>query len=338
MRGNALGKTTTIVALCRASNIPARLMAGIFLQESIGAELHYWAEVSTEDQWLPFDVDLGFSAEVPVNLLPIAYDTESISYFEDETPLETSIDIETVPAFAGTMGDEKKKLIQIIDLTRLSLTTQHMLASLLILPFGALITQLFRQIIGVHTFGIFSASLLALAMVYADWITVLVIVLVVGFFGMAGRAFLVEGLTRVPRPVIVFTLVAMSMAFAVSLMEFVNMKPNANAILLPIVILVTLIDRIYATQEQRGMLITLYRIGWTAVIVLLCYLLFKMEGLRHVVLLPPEIHFYTLALVLLISLYNKPTLLELNMFELLREPASRKINASTKNKEKVENK
>jgi len=196
----------------------------------------------------------------------------------------------------------------------------------LILPFGALITQFFQQIIGVKMFGTFSAPLLALAMVYADWFTVVVILSIVGIFGMGGRAYIAEGLTRVPRLVIVFTLVAMSMTLAVSLMEFFNMNPNTNAVLLPIVILVSLIDRIYATQEDLGMVVTLHRIFWTIAVAFFCFLIFKMEWLQHLMLLHPEIHFFTLAMVLLVSLYPKPTLIELSELGWLREPIKKKAS------------
>jgi transglutaminase-like putative cysteine protease len=330
MRGNALGKTVAFVALCRAASIPARLVVGVVLKEAIDADLHYWAQVYEDGQWLPYDIEHGYSGELPPNYLALAYDRESISYFEDPTPVETTVDIEAIPAHAGMLGKEKKQFIQIIDLTRLPVTTQQLLAILLILPFGALITQFFRQIVGANSFGTFSAALLALAMVYADWITVVVILSIVGIFGMGGRALISEGLTRVPRLVIVFTLVALSMAFAVSLMEFLNMEPNASAILLPIVILVTLIDRIYATYEDHGLTITLYRIAWTAVIALFCFVLFKMDWLKHLILIHPEIHFFTLATVLLISLYAKPTLMELPALRWLREPEQKNATARKK--------
>ena len=325
MRGNALGKTTAFVALCRAANIPSRVVAGVVMKETIDADIHYWAEVYEDGHWLSYDIDHGYSGELPSNYLPLAYDRENISYFEDPTEVETTIDIETMPAHAGMLGKDKKQFLQIIDLTRLPVTTQQLLAILLILPFGALITQFFRQIVGVNSFGTFSAALLALAMIYADLITVLVILSIVGIVGLGGRALIAEGFTRVPRLVIVFTLVALSMAFAVSLMEFLNMEPNASAVLLPIVILVTLIDRIYATHEDYGLTITLHRIAWTAVIAVFCFLLFKMDWLKHLVLIHPEIHFLTLAAVLVISLYSKPTLLEAPALHWLREPKSKKV-------------
>lgn len=323
-RANGLGKTMAFVALCRASNIPARLVAGIVLREAIDADLHYWSQVYVDEKWLSYDVEHGYVGELPPSYLPLAYDRENIAYFEDPTLIETTIDIETMAASAGMLGKEKKNLIEIIDLTRLEVGTQQLLSVLLILPFGGLITQFFRQIIGINMFGTFSAPLLALAMIYADWITVVVILVVVSIFGLGGRASIAVGLSRVPRLTIIFVLVAMSMAFGVSIMEYFNMNPNAGAVLLPIVILVSLIDRIYATREDYGMVITLHRLGWTIVVAFICFLVFKMVWLRHIVLIHPEIHFFTLAIVLLISLYKKPTLIEHAAFQWLREPVKKK--------------
>ncbi|WP_455376062.1 7TM domain-containing protein [Kaarinaea lacus] len=328
MRANGLGKTMTFIALCRSSNIPARLVVGVVMREAIGAEMNYWAQVYIDEKWQPYDVEHGYTGELPANYLALAYNRENVSYFEDPTPVDTTIDIEAIPASAGMLGKGKKSVIEIIDLTRLEVTTQHLLAVLLILPFGGLITQFFRQIIGVKMFGTFSAPLLALAMVYADWITVAIIVTTVGIFGLGGRAYIAAGLTRVPRLTIIFIMVAMSMAFAVSFMDYFNMNPNSSAVLLPIVILVSLIDRIYAAHEDYGMLVTLHRVAWTIIVAFFCFLVFNLIWLRHLVLMHPEIHFFTLSLVLLISLYSKPTLFELPALHWIREPIHPKTEKS----------
>lgn len=331
MRSDALGKTMVFISLCRSANIPARLVTGVILKETIDADFHHWAEVYDGGKWQPFDLENGYAGELPSSYLSIAYNRETLSYFEDPTPIETSVDIEIVPTLAGIMGKENKRLSQLIDLSRLDVNTQQLLTVLLILPFGALITQIFRQLVGVRMFGTFSAPLLALAMVYADWITVLVIVAIVGLFGMSGRATIAEGMSRTPRLVITFTLVALSMTFAVSLMDYLNMNPNSSAVLLPIVILVSLIDRIYSTQEDSGMIVTLHRIVWTCIVAFFCYLLFKIEWLSQFVLIHPEIHLFTLSLILLLSLYKDKTLMERPAFERLREPDTKK---PTEKKEK----
>ena len=270
--------------------------------------------------------------ELPPNYIAFAFDRDTVSYFEDPTPIETTIDVELMPSSSGTFGDNIQ-FLRVIDLTRLAVATQQLLAILLILPLCALITQIFRQIVGVKTFGTFSASLLALSIYYADWITVAVILTTVGIIGLGGRSLIAEGFTRIPRLVIIFTLVAMSMAFAISLMDYLNMNPAANAVLLPIVILVTLVDRIYATQEERGMTVTVYRAAWTAVVAFFCFLLFQIDWLKQLVLVNPEIHFFTLALVLIISSYSSTTIIDKPAFQLLREPTKEKSN-SAKSKEK----
>ena len=337
MRANSLGKTMAFVALCRASNIPARLVVGVVLHEAIDADPHYWAEVYSDDKWQPFDIEHGYVGELPPKYLALAYNRQNISYFEDPTPVETGIDIEIQPASAGMLGKEEKRLIEIIDLTRLDVNTQQLLSVLLILPFGVLITQFFRQIIGIRMFGTFSASLLALAMIYADWITVLVILVMVSIFGFSGRASIAAGFTRVPRLSIVFIMVAMSMAFAVSFMDYFAMNPNANAVLLPVVILVSMIDRIYAAHEDYGFVVTLHRIVWTIIAALVCYHVFKLTWLRHLIVIHPEMHFFTLALVLLMSMYTRTTLMDLPAMHWLKEPYRAKVDKNKRKKPASDN-
>ena len=94
------------------------------------------------------------------------------------------------------IGSEKKSLMQLIDLTRLPVQTQSLLATLLLLPFGALITAWFRLIIGMRTLSTFTATLLALAMVYTDWFTVTFLVTVVAIISFGGLLYVAGTFSR----------------------------------------------------------------------------------------------------------------------------------------------
>ena len=60
--GRARGRERayTLVALCRAARIPARLAKGLVLRESANASLHFWAEVYQQDDWIPYDPVFGY--------------------------------------------------------------------------------------------------------------------------------------------------------------------------------------------------------------------------------------------------------------------------------------
>lgn len=52
---DCLGGACLLVALCRAKQVPARLVHGLILHE-LAPTFHFWAEVRAEDGWLPVDL------------------------------------------------------------------------------------------------------------------------------------------------------------------------------------------------------------------------------------------------------------------------------------------
>jgi hypothetical protein len=328
LRANALGKANVMIALCRASNIPARLVTGVVIQEMLNAAEHYWVEVYSNGRWIPYDPLAGFAGDIPPNYLKLKENSIQLAYRKDGTPLDAVIDMEQIPSPAGLLGTGQKRFRDIFDLARLPISTQFLLSSLLLLPFGALITTFFRNIIGVQTYGTFKSSLLALAIIYADWITVTVVVSAVTIIGVSGRALIPEKITRVPRLSIVLTIVAIAMTLSVSMMDYYNLNPSATVVLLPIIVMTSLVDRVYAIADEKGVAVSLYRLVWTCLIAMLCYLVFSIDTLRQLLVQFPELHFFTLALILLCSAYNGKKL-TLYTPSWLREPKHQKVSKTS---------
>lgn len=311
-----------MVALCRSSNIPARIISGVIVKEMLGLTEHYWVELYTNDRWQPYDPSAGYAAELPATYLKLKENNVDLAYQKDGLPLDVVIDIEQIPAPAGLLGTEKEQYRNLFDLTRLPITTQFLLSSLLLLPIGALITTVFRNIVGVQTYGTFKSSLLALAVIYADWLTVSVVVGLVTIIGIGGRSILPEKMTRVPRLSIVLTIVAIAMVLSVSLMDFYNLNPSASVVLLPIIVMTSLVDRVYAIADEKGGTVAVYRLFWTCFVAVACYLVFTIEVLRQLMVSNPEIHFFTLALILMCNAYKWKMLTALPAFQWMQEPKS----------------
>ena len=328
-RADTLGKATLMVALCRASNIPARIVTGVVVKEILDANEHYWVEVYSNNQWISYDPAAGYTGELPATYLKLKENNARLAYLKDGAPLDVIIDIEQVPTPAGLMGAGEKRLSDIFDLDRLPLATRFLLATLLLLPFGALITILFRNIIGVHTYGTFTPSLLALSMLYADWITVAIVTTLVTITGIGGRSLLPKKMSRAPRLSIVMTIVAITMVFSVSLMDYFNLNPNPSVVLLPIVVLVSLVDRIYAITDENGLAVAIHRLVWTCLVAAVCYMVFSIEMLHIQLVSYPEIHFFTLALILICNSYKGKMLADVANFSWLQEPKSNKPEENT---------
>jgi hypothetical protein len=137
---------------------------------------------------------------------------------------------------------------------------------------------------------------------------------------VGGRSLFPESITRTPRLSIIFTLVAIVLVFSVSVMEEFELNKSGKIILLPVVILTTLVDNLYRTIEERGIDIAMRRLLWTIFIMLICLPVVQFETLGHLILKYPEIHFMTLALFLVISIYKGRQLINLPIIKLLAEP------------------
>ena len=319
-RGNPLAKAHLMVNLCRENKIPSRLVTGIVVSEMLDLHEHYWVEANINDQWIAYDPTSGYIADLPANYFTLKIGSDLLAYLDDGTPLDIIIDSIQVPAASGMLGTGKKRLFDILDFNRLPVNTQFLLATLFLLPFGALITTFFRQILGVQTYGTFTPALLAMSIIHAEWLTVIVVVLIVVAVGFGGRSILPEKMSRTPRLSIILTIVAIGMGFSISILEYFQLNPDPTVILLPIIVLTNLVDRFYSTAEDKSFASAVYRLIWTFIVTAVCFFLFVIEPVQLLVLAYPEIHFFTLAAILLISGYKGKTLASLPYWHWLKEP------------------
>jgi len=319
-RAGSLGRARAMVALCRAAAIPARIVTGFILEETLDLQPHYWVETHDESGWIPFDPDKGYARSLPKNYLPVNRDSVNIVSSEKIAGMVTGYELEQVYDYTGLNLSRDRRVTDILDLERFPPATRATFATLLMMPLGALLTAFSRSLLGIRCYGTFTPTLLALAAVYADKTTVFVLFVIVITIALTGRSFMPDKLSRVPRLSVVFTIVAMSMVFGISLMDYFNYNPEAHVVLLPIVIVTSLIDRFYGALDEHGITIAIRRLGWTAVVGIMCYFVLRLEGVGYWILSYPEAHFITLAAILSLTLYTRKPLSKLKYFSWIAEP------------------
>jgi len=325
-KATTLDRSLAMVALCRAAGIPARLVSGLIIKQNNNPTPHYWVQVYENSQWNAYDIHYGYELNIPNNYLPLRYNNTEI--METLTGKIKDIKYGLTPEFNHPFlnSSQKKSVINIFDFSRLSIDDRNQMALLLLLPLGALVTALFRHLIGISSYGVFTPTLLALAIVYADLITTLIVFIVVSSLAIGGRSFFPSAITRTPRLSIIFTLIALIMAFSVSTLSYLGFSQNDSVILLPIIILTSLVDRFYRTIEESGITIAIRRLIWTIIITLTCLPIIQFETLGHLLLQYPEAHFTTLALFLLVSTYKGKHFINLPLIKFLAEPDPKKRN------------
>lgn len=312
-----LGKARAMVALCRAARIPARLVAGFELRQTDNPRPHVWTEVFYSHRWVPFDPALGYAREMPVQFLPIRRGGESVVRTTGGGQLDddNAYSILRLPPAQSVLETDLRRPSQIFNLTRLPVEMHPVLSLMLLLPLGALVTTIFRNVIGIRTFGTFSPALLAMSFIYAAWSTGLVILTVVIMMALVGRSFLEKlHLLMVPRLSIVLTTIILCIVFGLSLLDYLSSTHGAAAILLPMVILTTLTERFHVTTEEDGVSYAIQLSVGTLIVGSCCYLLLKWDSIGRLLLIYPEAHFFTIAIFILLGRYSGYRLVELWRF------------------------
>lgn len=323
---SALGKARSMVALCRAANIPARLVTGFELRRSDNVRPHVWLEVFYGHRWVPFDPSLGYGYArlMPINFIPIRRGGERVVRAPGSNDVQAKYSILRLPPSKAVLETESRRPSQIFDLTRLPVKMHEVLSLMLLLPLGALITAFFRNVIGIRTFGTFSPALLAMSFIYAAWGTGIVILIVVIVTGLVGRSLLERlHLLMVPRLSIVLTLIILCVVFSVSLLDYLEWTHSAQAVLLPMVILTIFIERFHVTAEEDSVAFALQLVVGTTIVSAFCYLLLNWDDVGRLLLIYPEAHFFTIAIFILIGRYSGYRLVELWRFrDLVRSSKS----------------
>ena len=322
--GSTVGRARAMIALCRAGRIPARLASGFVLDSGPEQHPHVWVEAYIGKRWLPYDPESGFMGESPPTYLLVSRNGSRIVRAPRGTDVTSSFSIRRLAPPAALLGCRRNGLLAVVDLMRLPLGMQQTLAILLLLPVGALITAIFRNIIGVRTFGTFTPTLLALSFVYADSRTGLIVFIIVMVFGLAGRSVLERlKLLMVPRLSLILTFVVLATVMAVSSLDYFGLTPSARAVLFPMVILTMMIERFHIRADEDGLVASLRLLGSTMVVAMCCFLLLRWQVSGQVALMFPEGLFLVAAALVLVGRYSGYRLIELWRFrDLARsEPA-----------------
>lgn len=203
----------------------------------------------------------------------------------------------------------------IVNLTRLSPGSQGTLAIVLLLPIGALVTAVSRNIIGIQTFGTFTPSLLAISFVRADLFTAAMVFLAVLAAGLLARAALSRlKLLTVSRLSVILVLIVACLTLAVSALQHMDLAPSAHAMLLPMVILTMMVERFYIGVEEDGLSYAMKVLAGTIAVALCCVLLFRIGTLESALLNFPETLLFITAMLVLIGRYTGYRLVELRRF------------------------
>lgn len=306
---NSRGKARLLCALSRAAGIPCRIVGGLILREGETDDLHLWNEIYLNGMWIPFCPTRGYWGKVPKNYLvlrtggePIlqGVGTQSFSYrFAITKQPETLLQLYTgQTALANDW-------LRTISLFSLPVKTQNFFRILLLIPLGALIVALFRNVFGVPSFGVFTPILIAIAFRDTGILWGLFFLVIVVVLGVAFRYVLdALQLLLVPRLSILLSIVVLILLGVALSGGELGTEEAASVALFPIVIMTTVIERFSIKLAEEGVPAALVNTFWTVVIALTGYGVLAAESIQLFLFAFPETELVIIAVLLLIGRYT----------------------------------
>jgi hypothetical protein len=254
--GDAGAKSRLLVALCRNRGIPARLVTGLALTK--GKEsAHVWAEAWVDGRWMPMCPLYHHLDRVPPTYLVFGFGDMVMARGHNVHDLDYAFQIEHVAPTEAAAEDDAfslKRLMLNYSLDTLPPAEHSLVKFLLLLPVAALIVCVYRNVIGLNSFGTFAPALIGLAFreLRDSWRGILVFVSIV-LIGWGMRRVLDRyHLLQVPRKAFVLSLVVILLIVSIVAANSNGMEASRYVTLFPMVILTGMIERFWTLEVEDG--------------------------------------------------------------------------------------
>jgi hypothetical protein len=184
------------------------------------------------------------------------------------------------------------------------------------IPIGAFIMVLMRNVVGIDAFGTFMPVLIALAFRETQLLWGVILFSVLVALGLSIR-FLLERLRLllVPRLSAVLIVVVLLMLVISIVSHQLGMETGLSVALFPMVIIAMTIERMSVVWEERGPVDAMRAGAGSMLVAIVAYLVMGLPWLEHLVITFPELLLIVLAAVLLLGRYTGYRLSELTRFE-----------------------
>ncbi len=315
---------STLLALLRAAQIPAREVRGLALTQSISGDTMAWVEVWHEAAWQRIDPRTGKRFASNAALLPLTYGGTPTMQVANGKLLDASWNLghETIRKWR-VLFERVRTSPHALDrwsLFHLPDKFQETFRILLLVPIGALLICILRNVVGLPTFGIFMPVLMALAFRSTGLGYGLGIFVGVVLVGYVVRRWIDRlRLMLVPRLSLMLTLV-------VGLFTLIALAGNRSdqrqlmAVgLVPFVILTMTIERLFVILEEAGNWEALRTAAGSALVATITYQIIRWDTLQLAFFVYPELLLTVAAAQLLLGRYTGYRLSELIRFRVLRK-------------------
>jgi hypothetical protein len=319
-------RTRFIVDLLAIRNIPARMVQGLRLVEGGGeGRIEPWLLVHTGTEWRLLDPRTAAEG-LPADLLLWNVSPDPLLVLDSEA--RPSLRFTVGYNLADAMAMAQRRLeVQDANYIRWSLLSlplqaQEVYKVLLLVPIGAFMMLILRNIVGIKTYGTFMPVLVALAFRETALVAgITLFVLVVGA-GLLVRFYLERlRLLLVPRLTAILIMVVLLMALISVLANRMDLEVGLSVALFPMVIMAMTIERMSVAWDERGAGTAIKEGIGTMVVAAMAYLVMSWDRLEHLIYVYPEFLLWLFAAALVLGRYSGYRLTELVRFRALAREA-----------------
>lgn len=322
-----IGKVRAASTLLAGARIPTRIIHVLDLSQGTrNLTLSPWLEVHTGQQWMAFNPENG-ARGLPPEYLVWARGDQALVRLEgaSEPAIEISAarNVQQAVDVAVRRSELAESRLMQFSLFALPVQTQNVYRILLLVPLGALIIVLLRNVVGIKTFGTFMPVLIALAFRETELAWGIVLFSVVVALGLAVRFYLEHlKLLLVPRLAAVVTIVVLLMLTLSIFTHKLGLDRGISIALFPMVILAMTIERMSIVWEERGAAEAISQGLGSLAVAALSYLAMSNRYAEHLMFVFPDLLFVVLAATLLLGRYSGYRLTELRRFRVLARNSS----------------
>ncbi len=316
---NPTDQARFLAQLLAIRHIPARVVQGFRLGESRREEvLQPWLQVHNGVRWATIDPRTAAEGWPADLFLWNRNDTPVLTV--ENTPnahLEFTVTRNLADAMAVAEQRLEVRDANLVNYSLLSLPlqAQEVYRILLMIPIGAFIMLLLRNLVGIKTYGTFMPILIALAFRQTHLVAGLALFTVVIGAGLLVRFYMERlRLLLVPRLTAVLIVVVLLMAAVSVLSNRLGIEVGLSVALFPMVIMTMTIERISVTWDERGGVQAMREAVGTLAVASLAHLVMSWEPVEHVVFVFPEVLLVLFAITLLLGRYSGYRLTELFRF------------------------
>jgi hypothetical protein len=252
--GDCAAKARLLITLLRSRSIPARLVTGLALSRGAEQRAHHWVEAWVDQRWLPMCPVYHHFGQVPPTYLVFAYGETPVVAVHHVSDLQYAFLVEKAGTESATAdAGPLRRAFLAVSLCMLSPADQELVRFLLLLPVAALIVCLFRNVIGLASFGTFAPALLGLAFrEFHSMPGLLVFVSIVLVGWLMRRVLNHYHLLQVPRTAFLLSLVVVVLIGLTVLANFRSLSATKYVAIFPMVILTGMIERFWTLETEDG--------------------------------------------------------------------------------------